>query len=153
MKYWLIKSEESTYSIDDLKRDTVVDWFGIRNYQARNFMRDEMKIGDLVLFYHSNSKPSGIFGIASVASEPHPDEKAFDKTHQYFDARSTVEKPMWICVDFMFAEKFNQAISLDQLKRIQECEGMLVTKKGQRLSIQPVAEKHFKHIYSLGMNN
>jgi predicted RNA-binding protein with PUA-like domain len=104
MKYWLIKSEEDTYSIDDMARDITIDWFGIRNYQARNFMRDGMKLGDLALFYHSNAKPSGVHGVVQVTSLPHSDEKAFDSNHMYFDKRSTKEKPLWVCVDFTFVE-------------------------------------------------
>ncbi len=149
MNYWLIKSEEDTYSIDDMKKDETIDWFGIRNYQARNFMRNNMTLGDLVIFYHSNAKPSSAVGIVKVASLPHPDEKAFDEKHMYYDKRSTKEKPLWVCVDFTFVEKFKRAIALNEMKTDPELTDMLVTKKGQRLSIQPVEEKHFKRICTL----
>src|ERR1700757_3808711 len=109
-KYWLVKSEPSSYSIDDLKRDKVTAWTGIRNYQARNHMRDGMKKGDLVLFYHSSNEQLGIAGLAKVASAPHPDMTAFDKKSDYFDPKSKKENPTWICVDIEFVKKFERII-------------------------------------------
>ena len=150
MNYWLIKSEDTTYSIDDMKRDGVIDWFGIRNYQARNYMRDSMNVGDLVLFYHSNAKPSGVHGVVRVASLPHTDHTALNPTHHYFDPKATPEKPIWVCVDFVFVEKLSRSISPGEMQLDPTLSGMQVTQKGQRLSIQPVSETHFKHILTLG---
>jgi predicted RNA-binding protein with PUA-like domain len=149
MNYWLMKSEGECYSIDDLKRDKVSEWTGVRNYQARNFMRDQMKIGDRVLFYHSNSKPSGVYGLAEVCSKPHPDSTQFDQSNvdqMGYDAKSTQENPLWICVDVKFVQKFSEPISLAQLKLDSRTASMLVCQKGSRLSVQPVSEIHYNYI-------
>ena len=146
MNYWLIKSEGSCYSIDDLKRDKITPWTGIRNFQARNYMRDQMKIGDLVLFYHSMSEPTGIYGIARVASEAYADQTALNPKDEHFDPKSTSATPIWMNVDMEFIEKFKEPISLEKIKRDSKLEGMIVTKRGSRLSVQPVGEKHFKYI-------
>src|SRR3989344_3319372 len=146
MQYWLIKSEPSSYSIDDLKRDKTTPWSGVRNFQARNFMRDDMKVGDLALFYHSSTEPLGIVGVAKVASLPYPDPTQFDKTSPYYDPRATKEKPMWFLVDFRFVKKFKRMIALAELKASPSFADMLVTQRGSRLSIQPVAQKHFEKI-------
>jgi predicted RNA-binding protein with PUA-like domain len=148
-KYWLIKSEGDCYSIDNLKKDKKTSWTGVRNYQARNFMKDEMSVGDLALFYHSNSKPSGIYGIAKVVSKPHPDNSQFDKQDEHFDPKSKIEHPLWICVDFSFIKKFKNPISLVELKQDPKLEGMYIRRKGDRLSIQPVSKKHFEYITKL----
>ena len=149
MQYWLIKSEGSCYSIDDLKRDKRVPWTGIRNYQARNFMRDDMRVGDLALFYHSNGtleSPTGIYGVAKVVSKPHPDETQFDKKDEHYDPKAKEGMPIWACVDMAFVKKFKAPITLGDIKRDRQLEGMEVRKTGSRLSIQPVSEKHFKRI-------
>lgn len=149
MNYWLIKSEANCYSIDDLKRDKKISWEGIRNYQARNFMRDEMKQGDLVLFYHSLGtveQPSGIYGIAKVAGKPHPDMSQFDKKDEHYDPKAKEEAPIWACVDMAFVKKFKVPVSLGDIKRDRALEGMEVRRTGSRLSVMPVSEKHFKHI-------
>ena len=146
MNYWLMKSEPSTYSIDDLKQDKVTQWEGVRNYQARNFMRDRMKVGDSVLFYHSNAKPPGIIGLASVVKEAYPDYFAWDTQSNYFDPKASTKNPIWQMVDIQFKQKFSTLISLDQLKQHTHLEGLLVTKKGSRLSVQPVEEKHYQYI-------
>ena len=149
MRYWLIKSEGTCYSIDDLKRDKKTAWTGIRNYQARNFMRDDMQVGDLVLFYHSlgtTENPSGIYGIAKVASKPHPDETQFEKKDMHFDPKASKEKPIWFCVDMSFVSKFKNPVNLGMIKRDRNLEGMEVRRAGSRLSIQPVSEKHFVYI-------
>ena len=109
MKYWLIKSEEDCYSIDTLRKDMVTPWSGVRNFQARNFMRDDMKIGDKALFYHSNSKLTGVVGVAEVCSLPYPDPTAFDVRNEHFDPKSKREKPTWILVDFKFLKKFKMS--------------------------------------------
>ena len=150
-KYWLIKSEGDCYSIDDLKKDRQSQWSGVRSYQARNFMRDEMSIGDLALFYHSNSKPSGVYGVAQVISKPHPDTTQFDSKDEHFDPRSSEENPIWMCVNFKFVSKLKHPISLQEIKINPKLEGMLVRRKGDRLSIQPVSQKHFD--YLLKINN
>jgi predicted RNA-binding protein with PUA-like domain len=149
MQYWLIKSEGECYSIDDLKRDKRTSWTGIRNYQARNFMRDDMRIGDLVLFYHSlgtSENPSGIYGVARVASSAHSDETQFDPKDMHYDPKSRDDAPIWACVDMAFVRKSKIPVSLGDIKRDCELEGMEVRKTGSRLSVQPVSEKHFKHI-------
>ncbi len=149
-KHWLMKSEPGAYSIDDLERDGKTCWDGVRNYQARNFMRDEMKVGDLVLFYHSNATPPGVVGIARVCKESHPDHTAWDRKDKHFDPKSKKAEPTWFMIDIEFQEKFAEVISLDELKASSELEGMLVTRRGQRLSVQPVEAEHFRHVRKLG---
>lgn len=145
-RYWLIKSEPDTFSIEDLKRDKKAPWDGVRNYQARNFMRDEMQVGDLCLFYHSSANPPGIAGIAKVASKAYPDFTQFERKSPYFDPKSTQEEPRWFLVDMAFVKKFKELIPLNALKADPKLDGMLVRKPGVRLSIQPVSEKHFRYI-------
>ncbi len=150
MKYWLIKSEPDCYSIDDIKRDITVSWTGIRNYQARNFMRDQMSQGDLVLFYHSSAKPPAAVGIAKVSSKSHPDMTQFDKKDDHFEPKATPEKPLWYCVDVTFVKKFKEPVTLAQIKFDPALKGIMVAATGSRLSVQPVSEKHFKRIVELG---
>ncbi len=142
-RYWLMKSEPEVYSIDDLARDKQTYWDGVRNYQARNFMRDQMKPGDLVFFYHSNSDPPGIVGIAEVASQSYPDPSALDPKDKHFDPKSTKERPVWYVVDIRFVEKVKSLISLERLKEIEGLEKMPLLRRGQRLSVQPVSEKEW----------
>lgn len=146
MNYWLLKSEPTSYSIDDLKSDKREPWDGVRNYQARNFMRDDMKIGDRVFFYHSNTKPIGIAGIAKVCSKPYPDPTAFDTKNDHYDPKSKKESPTWYLVDVCFVEKFKEVITLDQLKFDGRLKNMQVTQKGSRLSVQPVSKKDFENV-------
>lgn len=148
MKYWLIKSEPDTYSIDDLARDGTEHWDGIRNYQARNIMRDEMKIGDRVLFHHSNAKPPGIVGVAEVASEPYPDHTQFDPKSNYFDETSDPDDPRWIMVDMKFVEKFPRFLGLPELKTHRALSDMVLLNRS-RLSVQPVTKKQFDYIVAL----
>ena len=148
-QYWLVKSEPDDYSIDDLQHDGQIAWTGVRNYQARNFMRDTMQVGDLALFYHSNANPSGIVGVARVASKPYADPTQFDAKSQYFDAKATADEPRWQLVDFAFVEKFSRTIPLAELKEEARLEGMLVTRRGQRLSVQPVEKAHFERVLKL----
>ena len=150
-KHWLMKSEPNDYSIDDLKKDKRTQWDGVRNYQARNFMRDDMRVGDGVLFYHSNTDPPGIAGIAKVCSEPYPDKTAFDKSDKYFDLKSKKDSPTWYLVDVCFIKKFRKFVPLNELKADPRFEGMVVTKKGSRLSIQSVSKKHFNIIGTSGL--
>jgi predicted RNA-binding protein with PUA-like domain len=151
MKYWLMKSEPTTYSIDDLAAETkkTTCWDGVRNYQARNFMRDEMKLGDQVLFYHSNAKPPGVAGIAKVVKESYPDVTAFDEKSKYFDPKSEPGSPRWFMVDIKLVKKFKQVIPLDKLKKIKALDGMVLLQKGSRLSVQPVSKEHFDFIAKL----
>ena len=148
IKLWLMKSEPDVYSIDDLERDGTEPWEGVRNYQARNFMR-EMALGDLALFYHSNAKPPGVAGVCRISREAYPDATQFDEKSKYFDAKSKMEDPRWSMVDVAFVEKFDEAVSLQELKDDSALEGMLVTQKGSRLSVQPVAKKHFKRVLKM----
>jgi predicted RNA-binding protein with PUA-like domain len=144
MHYWLIKSEGESYPIDHLKRDKVVAWEGVRNYQARNFMM-QMAKGDRCLFYHSSSKPNGVYGIAKVAKKAHADATQFNKKDSHFEPRATQAKPVWWCVDVAFVKKFKEPVSLDLLKFDPKLEGMMVRRRA-RLSVQPVSEAHFRYI-------
>ncbi len=150
MKFWLMKCEPSAYSIDDLQRDGTTSWEGVRNYQARNFMRDEMRAGDKVLFYASNADPSGVTGIAEIRREAYADRFATQKGHKYFDPKATKEDPIWYMVDIGFVEKFPHIVPLDTLKEAPGLENMIVTKKGSRLSIQPVTKAEFGIVGKLG---
>lgn len=152
MKHWLMKSEPEVYSIDHLKKDKTTLWTGVRNYQARNFMWKEMKLGDLVLFYHSNANPSGVAGLAQVSREATPDPTQLDKKSEYYDPKATVEKPIWYCVQVKFMKKFEQVLSLEELRGHKALATMLVLKKGQRLSVQPVSEKEYDELVSLEKN-
>lgn len=141
-----MKSEPEVYSIDDLASDGSTHWDGIRNYQARNTMRDDMQVGDMVLFYHSNAKPPGIAGIARVCKPAYPDHTQFDPDSKYFDAKSDPENPRWLMVDIEFVAKLPELIPLDRLRDDPALEGMPLLQKGQRLSVQPVHPEHFQHI-------
>ena len=148
-QYWLMKSEPDVYGIDDLERDGTEPWDGIRNYQARNFLRDQMQVGDRALFYHSNATPPGVVGIMEVVSGPEADELAFDPKSIYFDPKSDPQAPTWIQRQMGFVEKFPRMVTLPELKEDPELEEMLVIRRGQRLSIQPVEKAHFDHICKL----
>jgi len=149
-KYWLMKCEPAAYTIADLKRDGTTSWEGVRNYQARNFMRDDMQVGDAVLFYASNADPSGVTGLASIARAGYPDQFAWKKGHKYFDAASTKAKPVWYMVDLAFVEAFAGTVSLDTLKQTPGLEQMMVTRKGSRLSVQPVTKGEYDIVVRLG---
>ncbi len=149
-RYWLMKSEPDEYSIDDLERDGVADWDGVRNYQARNLMRDEMKVGDGVLFYHSNAKPSGVAGLARVVRGGYPDHTCWDPKSPYYDSKSTEDNPRWIMVDIEFVEKFAAVVPLATLKETPGLEDMMVTRRGMRLSIQPVTSSEWRRVVKLG---
>lgn len=149
-QYWLMKSEPTTYSIDDLERDGTTCWEGVRNYQARNFMRDDMRVGDEVLFYHSNADPPGVAGLARICRAAYPDHTQFDRRSKYFDPKATKDGPRWYMVDLQHVETFGGVVSLETIKADDALDGMLVRQKGQRLSIQPVASKHFRRVRTLG---
>jgi predicted RNA-binding protein with PUA-like domain len=144
-----MKSEPDDYSIDDLQRDGREMWDGIRNYQARNMMRDDMRIGDEIFFYHSNCKTPGVVGIARVVSEPYPDPTQFDKRSKYFDAKSKKEDPRWILVDVEFVRRLARNITLAEIKAQKSLDDMILTRKGNRLSIMPVSKKHWNKILSI----
>ncbi len=148
--HWLMKSEPDVYSIDDLARDGSTTWEGVRNFTARNFMRDGMKLGDLVLYYHSNAEPSGVAGIAKVSKLAYPDPTQFVKKSPYFDETAKKDDPRWLMVEVAFVEKFPKLVSLEALKKDKALAKMLVVQKGQRLSVQPVDEKHFDRVVALG---
>lgn len=149
--YWLAKSEPSCFSIDDLRNapQQTSPWDGVRNYQARNFIRDGMRIGDQVFFYHSNCNPPGIVGIAEVVSEAYPDYTAFDPNSKHADANSTPDKPRWFMVDMRFKEKFSHIIPLQTLKQYPELENMALVRKGNRLSVMPVSAEEWAFIKGL----
>ncbi|MCW6050190.1 EVE domain-containing protein [Lyngbya sp. CCAP 1446/10] len=139
MNYWLMKSEPDVYSIADLKGDKISIWDGVRNYQARNFMR-EMSPGDLVFFYHSNTKNPGIVGLARVVETGIADPTQFDMNSEYYDAKSQIDAPRWQTVRVEFAEEFTKLISLDELKAKFTADEILVVRKGNRLSVMPISE-------------
>jgi predicted RNA-binding protein with PUA-like domain len=141
-----MKTEPETDSIDDLARDGRSAWEGVRNHRARNFMRDDMRVGDLVLFYHSATKPPGVAGLGRVVREAYPDPTAWNRSSQYYDPRSTPDDPVWWMVAVEFVEKFANGVTLDELKANPALRGMLVTQRGQRLSVQPVQPEHFRVI-------
>ena len=149
-RYWLMKSEPDVYSISDLEREGSAEWDGVRNYQARNFMRDDMKVGDGVLFYHSNAKPPGVAGVARVCRTGYPDHTALDPQSDYHDPKATSENPRWYMVDVEFVEKFPELVALDTLKQTAGLEAMMVTKRGMRLSVQPVTRQEFDIVLKLG---
>ena len=148
---WLMKSEPSCFSIDDLQSapNQTTHWDGVRNYQARNFMRDQMQVGDQVFFYHSNCNPPGIVGIAEVTRTAYPDFTAFDPNSDHPDLSSSPENPRWYMVDIRFKQKFPQILSLEQLKQFPELEQMPLLRKGNRLSILPVTQQEWKFIMNL----
>lgn len=148
-KYWLVKSEPDVYSLDDLERDGATCWDGVRNYTARNFMRDQMKIGDGVLYYHSRVDPMAIVGVARVSKESYPDSTQFDKKSHYYDPKASQENPRWFMVDVEFVGRFERPLTLAELKTDPKLEGLPLIQKGQRLSVQPVEERHWKHILKL----
>ena len=149
MAYWLMKSEPDVYSIDNLAKDGREMWDSIRNYQARNMMRDDMRIGEEIFFYHSNCKEPGIVGIMKVASEPYPDPVQFDQKSRYFDEKSSKDNPRWILVDVEFVRKLSRNITLTEIKAQKSLEDMILTRRGNRLSIMPVEKKHWNKILSL----
>ena len=149
MKYWLMKCEPGAYAIDDLKRDGKTNWEGVRNYQARNFMR-EMKRGDKVLFYASNADPSGVTGLAEIVREAYPDQFALKKGHKYFDEKATPDDTIWVMVDIGWVATFPHIVALETLKEAPGLENMVVTKKGSRLSIQPVTKSEYDIVVKMG---
>ena len=151
MKYWLMKSEPTAFSIDDLAKapKKTTYWDGVRNYQARNFMRDEMKIGDQVLYYHSNTKPAGVVGVCEVVKEGYPDFSAFDPEDKHYDPKSNSENPTWIMVDIKLKKKFKTTVTLTEIKENKKLQDMKLVQRGNRLSVMPVAKKEFDEILKM----
>ena len=148
-----MKTEPTVFSFEDLmKRPLSTDhWEGVRNYQARNYMKDEMRKGDKVLFYHSNCEVPGVVGIAVISREAYPDFFSWDRTSRYYDPKSTPEKPRWFMVDVSWEKEFRQIVTLKDLKSVPKLKGMKVLQKGQRLSIMPVTKEEFDIVSALGM--
>ena len=152
MKYWLMKSEPYAYSIDDLEKEGVTMWDGIRNYEARNFMRDQMQLGDRALFYHSNVKPPCIVGEMEVCSKPYPDPYQFDPDSKYFDAKSSENNPRWMLVDLKYVQTFQQPVDRDVLQKDPILAEMMLFKRN-RLSITPVTPEQYKRVLQLASNH
>ena len=148
-RYWLLKSEPTAYSIDDLERDRKTAWSGVRNYQARNFMTEMMQTGDTVLFYHSNSEDAGIYGMAEVVSKSYPDPTQYEPESPYFDARAAKDKPIWHMVDIAFRRKLAEPVLLAALRAHPELTSMTILSRGSRLSITRVTEAEFRAIHAL----
>jgi predicted RNA-binding protein with PUA-like domain len=149
MRYWLMKTEPDEFSIDDLAKKKVEPWTGVRNYQARNFMRDGMKVGDGVFFYHSSCAVPGVAGIAEVATEAYPDPTQFDRKSDYYDEASRRESPRWFLVDVKFKRKLKRTIALTELKDRKELDGFALLARGNRLSVLPVTKTEWDFILSL----
>lgn len=149
IKHWLVKSEPTSYSIDDLARDKKTHWDGVRNYQARNFMRDEMKAGDKVLFYHSNTEPPAVVGICEIVKEGYPDFTAFDPDDKHYDPKSNLESPTWIMVDIKIVDKLVRPVTLEEIKINSKLQNMKLVQRGNRLSVMSVEKKEFDEIIKL----
>jgi predicted RNA-binding protein with PUA-like domain len=151
-KYWLFKSEPGSYSIDDLEKEKnkTTFWDGVRNYQARNFMRDEMKIGDKVLFYHSNADPNAVVGECEIVKEAYPDFTAFDPDSKHYDPKSKKDNPAWMMVDIKFIKKFKRPVTLAEIKENDKLQNMRLVQRGNRLSVFPVEYDEYKEIVRIG---
>lgn len=152
MRYWLMKTEPETFSIDDLasRPEQIEPWDGVRNYQARNFMRDQMQVGDTVLFYHSNCEPPAIVGLAEIASEAYPDPTQFDAAHHHYDPTAKPEQPRWLMVDVRYRRHLKRPLSLAELKRHEpQLAGFQLLMRGNRLSILPVRPEHWDYLKTL----
>jgi predicted RNA-binding protein with PUA-like domain len=149
VRYWLMKSEPHVYPFSQLVEDGSTHWDGVRNYQARNMMRDDLKLGDMVLFYHSNTKPPHVAGIARVSREGYPDHTSWDPESKYYDEKSSPENPRWIMVDIEAVQEIEK-VSLVDIKANPALEGMPLVQKGQRLSVQPVSKEQYDEICRMG---
>lgn len=149
-RHWLMKVEPSAYTIDDLRREGRTGWEGVRNYKARNFLRDEIRVGDGVLFYASNAEPSGVTGIAEVVKAGYPDPLQFKPGHDYHDPKATADRPIWYAVDIGFVERFPEVVALADLKANAALRSMMVIKRGMRLSVQPVTREDFEEVRRMG---
>lgn len=150
--YWLVKSESSVFSIDDLEKaeNGTTYWDGVRNYQARNFLRDQMKIGDKVLFYHSNSEPNAVVGICEVVKEGYPDFTQFDAENKHYDPKADPKNPTWYMVDVKFVKKFKKAVTLEEIKENPKLQNMKLVQRGNRLSVMPITKDEFDEIVKMG---
>ena len=149
-RYWLMKSEPDDFSIEDLEKKGREPWSGVRNFQARNFMKDQMQVGDGVLFYHSSTEIPGVYGLAKVATDSYPDPTQFDRKSKYYDEKSKPENPRWYLVDVEFDKILKHPVTLDRLREDPELADMVALKRGNRLSITPVTPAEFKRIVALG---
>jgi len=149
MQYWLMKSEPDTYSIDDLQSFVVDHWDGIRNYQVRNFFRDQMQVGDQAFFYHSNCKVPGIVGTMEIASKAYPDHTAFDPSEKYFDSKSDPETPRWLMVDVRYIRHLDRMITLGELRLQKQITDMKLLQRGNRLSVLPLSKKEWQYILDM----
>ena len=151
MKYWLMKSEPSCFSIDDLakSKNKTTHWDGVRNYQARNFLRDEVKKGDKVLFYHSNAEPNAVAGVCNVVKEGYPDFTAFDPEEKHFDPKSSKDEPTWFMVDIKLEKKFDEPVTLKDIKSNSRLKDMKLVQRGNRLSVMPVTKSEFDEIVKM----
>lgn len=150
MNYWLMKSEPSVYGIDDLCRDRSTSWGGVRNYQVRNMFRDDFARGDLAFLYHSSCANPGIVGVATVSRTAYPDPAQFDRKSEYFDPKSRREEPTWLAVDVRFKSRFRQVLSLEELRAHAELAGLLILRRGNRLSVTPVTADEAAAILTMG---
>lgn len=148
MAFWLVKTEPRVYSIEDLAKDKVTHWEGVRNYQARNYLK-EMVVGDRVLIYHSNDEQIGIVGVAMVSKTAYPDPSQFDRSSHYYDPKATKEEPRWFSPEIKFLSKFKDVLLLSTLKGVEVLNKMVLLQRGSRLSVQPVSELEFKQILKL----
>jgi len=149
MQYWLMKSEPDTYSIDDLQSFVVDHWDGIRNYQVRNFFRDQMQVGDQAFFYHSNCKVPGIVGTMEIASKAYPDHTAFNPNEKYFDSKSDPENPRWLMVDVRYIRHLDRMITLGELRLQKQIADMKLLQRGNRLSVLPLSKKEWQYILNM----
>ena len=153
-KYWLFKSEPTAYSFADLmaEDDRTAEWDGVRNYQVRNFMRDDMQIGDGILFYHSSAKPMAVVGLASIVGSAVPDTTAFDPAEKHYDPKSDPANPAWLMIDIQGERELDRPVTLQEIKDNPKLQGMLLVRKGMRLSIQPVTEEEWEEVIAMGSN-
>ena len=145
MKYWLLKTEGDVYPIEQLEKDKKTPWSGVRNFKARNYMRDEMQVGDLCLFYHASTKVTGVYGVAKVVSHSYPDPSQFDRKSDYYEPRASEDHPIWMLVDVAFVKKFKHPVTVPEMKEDASLKDMILW-KAPRLSIQPVTKKDFDRI-------
>ena len=152
-RYWLFKSEPTAYSFTDLlnEPDRTAEWDGVRNYQVRNFMRDDMKVGDGVLFYHSSAKPLAVIGTARIVGEAYPDSTAWDPAEKHYDPKSTPDNSIWLMVDIQAEKEFARPVTLDEIKQSPKLQDMLLVRRGMRLSIQPVTQEEWDEVVSMGI--
>ena len=150
MNHWLFKKEPKNISIDDFVREGTVGWSGVRNYQARNYMRDTMRIGDLVLIYHSNSEPSAAMGVGEIVSAPYPDLTAQDPATSHYDPKATPGNPVWLMLDVRLSQRFAYPVSLLEIRVSPALQQMLLIRRGMRLSLQPVSEADFREVVRMG---